>query len=154
MRLFRLEFSQLVNADLDRTWKFFSDPHNLPRITPPWLSFQLRSSPPHTIREGLLISYQVAPLFGLPLDWITEITKVDEGRTFIDEQRHGPYRIWHHEHTFTSVGTGVQIHDSVQYSFAVSPIDRIVNRVLVEGKIKEIFHFRAETVTKILAKHE
>ena len=109
-----LRREQLVNADVDTTWKFFSDPGNLSKITPPYMGFSILSPDlPEQIYPGMLIQYQVSPLLNLKLSWVTEITQVVEKRFFIDEQRFGPYKFWHHQHFFLPVNEGTLIKDIV-----------------------------------------
>ncbi|MFQ5380410.1 MAG: hypothetical protein ACE5EF_02135 [Dehalococcoidia bacterium] len=104
MSIHRFEARTAVAAGLDEVWSFFSDPGNLAAITPPELGFQIRSNLPERVYPGLIVVYRVQPLGPLPTTWVTEITYVDEGRLFVDEQRAGPYRLWHHEHHFRAVG--------------------------------------------------
>ena len=101
-----LQRTQLVSATLAQAWAFFSDPRNLQRITPASLDFKILSDLPDRMYAGMMIRYRVRPLLGIPVTWVTEITHVEEGRRFVDEQRVGPYRMWHHEHEFRDVGGG------------------------------------------------
>jgi len=93
-----LETSQITPASLENAWDFFSNPRNLARITPPELDFTILTALPDRIYAGIMIEYRVRPILGIPARWVTEITHVDPGKSFVDEQRIGPYRIWHHEH--------------------------------------------------------
>ena len=154
MKLFTLKRTQQVPWELDRTWRFFSDPRNLAIITPPNLDFIVTCDPPEEMYPGLLLSYTVKPFLGIPVSWVTEITQVEAPHRFIDEQRHGPYRIWHHEHTFsaTTDGQGTIVNDVVQYGFAFSPIDELMEPLLVAPRLKEIFDFRAAKVAELSSK--
>src|SRR5215213_5829446 len=100
MTLHRLQTSQLLPVSQAEAWRFFTDPRNLAWITPPEMGFQVTTPLSAHVYPGLLIGYRVRLLFGIPVEWVTEITHVVEGSTFIDEQRAGPYRLWHHEHVF------------------------------------------------------
>jgi ligand-binding SRPBCC domain-containing protein len=145
-----LEQSQDVPGTLTACWDFFSDPRNLARITPPELGFQVISSLPPRIHPGMMIQYRVRPLFGIPLTWLTEITHVDEPRSFIDEQRIGPYKIWHHEHTFIDSGNGVvTMRDKVTYVLPFGPLGDIVHPFIVAPQLRRIFDFRTQAVSSI-----
>jgi ligand-binding SRPBCC domain-containing protein len=92
---------QVIPGSPERIWAFFCDPANLAIITPPYLDFQVKTADAGShIYEGQIIEYTVKPILGIPLYWMTEITHVREGEYFIDEQRFGPYQLWHHEHYF------------------------------------------------------
>lgn len=151
MKLFKLERQQYVPWGIEKTWEFFSDPRNLATITPPSLDFRITCDPPACMYPGLLLSYTVRPLLGLPVTWVTEITQVEKPYRFIDEQRHGPYRIWHHEHTFkvAADGVGTDVRDVVQYGFAVAVIDELLEPLLIAPRLKEIFDFRANKVAEL-----
>jgi ligand-binding SRPBCC domain-containing protein len=145
-----LEQSQTVRASLATCWAFFSDPHNLARITPPELGFEVLSALPPRIHPGMMIQYRVRPLFGFPVQWLTEITHVDEPHSFVDEQRIGPYRIWHHEHRFTAAGDGtVTMHDKVTYILPFSPFGDLAHPFLVEPQLRRIFSFRNQAIHEL-----
>ena len=99
--------------------------------------------------EGLMIEYRVRPLLGIPMNWITEITHVKEHQFFVDEQRKGPYRIWHHEHHFETVDNGVLMSDIVSYELPYGILGKIAHPILVQRKLNEIFDFRFEIVEEI-----
>ena len=96
--IFQLKKEITLNTNLDAAWKFFSDPKNLKLITPPELNMTITSELPEGMYEGMIITYKVHPIFNIPLHWVTEITKIKTNQMFIDEQRYGPYKMWHHEH--------------------------------------------------------
>lgn len=153
MKLFTLKRSQQVTWDLERTWRFFSDPRNLATITPSSLDFVVTSEPPTEMYPGLLLSYTVRPFLGIPVTWVTEITHINPPYSFIDEQRHGPYRIWHHEHYFSPApdGNGTIVRDVVQYGFGCALLDEILEPLFVRPRLKEIFDFRAQKVSELSA---
>jgi len=146
MRLHRLETLQRVPVALADAWDFFSDAANLSRITPPSLGFQVTSPLPPRVYAGLIVTYRVRPLLGVPVTWVTEITHVDEHRLFVDEQRFGPYRFWHHQHHFAEVEGGVEMRDIVHY--ALPPGGGIAHRWLVAPRLKEIFDYRKQLLEK------
>jgi len=152
MNIHRHYAVQRFPGTLPEAWAFFSDPRNLPRITPPWLFFEVLSVLPARMHPGLLIEYQVRPLWGVPVKWETEIIHVAEPFLFIDEQRRGPYRIWRHEHRFRAVDGGVEKEDEVRYRLPGGPIGRLAQRLLVRKRVEAIFDYRREAVERIFGK--
>lgn len=143
--------SQVLDATLEECWSFFSDPRNLARITPPALDFTVLSELPPRISPALMIRYRVRPLFGIPLTWLTEITLVDEPHRFVDEQRVGPYRLWHHEHTFVRVSdTQTEVRDLVHYALPWSPWSELLHPILVAPQLRKIFAFRERAVPELI----
>lgn len=146
MKLHRLETVQRLPVTLDEAWRFFSDAGNLAKITPPSLGFEVTSPLPERVYAGLIITYRVRPLFGIPVSWVTEITHVDEPKLFVDEQRFGPYRFWHHQHLFRAVEGGTEMTDIVHY--ALPPGGGIARGLLVAPRLKEIFDYRREVLER------
>lgn len=142
MRLQRLERTQRLRTSLLDAWAFFADPRNLSRITPPWLGFQVRSPLPERMYPGLVIVYTVQPLLGIPVEWVTEITHVAEPYLFVDEQRFGPYRFWHHEHHFREVPGGVEVRDLVHYALPGGWVGSRLLGPVVAARLREIFDYR------------
>ena len=134
---------------LDSSWNFFSDPRNLPKITPPWLNLKITSDLPDKMYEGMIITYKVYPFLGIPSNWVTEITQVKEKNFFIDEQRFGPYKFWHHQHHFKQIDEGIEMEDIVTYALPLDPLSRPINSLFLENKVKEIFEFRKEVLKKL-----
>lgn len=145
----KFEFFQFVPAGMEVVWDFFSSPSNLSRITPPGMGFQITSSVQKEMYPGMFISYKVSPISGLKLNWLTEITQVNKYNFFIDEQRMGPYRIWHHEHHFREVDGGVEMRDILYYSVPFGIFGRLADRVFVNNKVKQIFSFRKEKILEL-----
>ena len=147
-----LQRRQTVPIPLDECWAFFSNPRNLPQITPPALGFEVLSELPDTMHAGLMIQYRVRPLIGVPLRWLTEITHVDPLSYFVDEQRVGPYRVWHHEHWFKAIdATHTEATDIVHYVLPFGPLGYIVEAVLVRSELRKIFDFREKVVAQRFA---
>jgi ligand-binding SRPBCC domain-containing protein len=140
--LHRLRTLQQVPLSLDEAWAFFSDPRNLAVITPPDMGFVIHGDMPAAMYTGMLIEYTVRPLFGVPVRWVTEITHVGERRYFVDEQRAGPYRLWHHEHHFKEVPGGVEVTDLVSYMLPFGPLGDLLNRLIVQRRLEHIFDYR------------
>ncbi|MGH9942436.1 MAG: SRPBCC family protein [Pyrinomonadaceae bacterium] len=149
MKLYSLRYQQTLPLDVAGAWDFFSSPHNLPRITPAWLDFQLTCELPERMHAGMIISYRIRPLLGLPVNWVTEITHVNEPFFFVDEQRFGPYRFWHHQHHFRETAAGVEVEDVVHYGLKHRPFGGVLNRVLIRRRLEEIFAFRQRALARM-----
>jgi len=147
--MYQLKRTQLVKTDIKTCWDFFSRPENLKKITPSYMGFDIKIELPEKMYEGLMIEYTVRPLLGLPMSWITEIKTVEENKFFVDEQRKGPYKIWHHEHHFKEVEGGVEMTDIVSYEIPLGILGKIAHPIVVKSKLEEIFAYRFEQVEKI-----
>ena len=142
--IYRLERKQITSLGLEACWSFFSDPRNLAQITPPALKFRLKSEVPGQIYPGLLIEYTVAPLFGIPLTWLSEIVQVEPPHFFADAQRVGPYRLWRHEHFFRVLPEGgTEVRDLVTYVPPLGPLGWVLNRMTIRPQLERIFDYRA-----------
>ena len=146
MGMYQLKRTQFIRTDLKTAWDFFSSPGNLKKITPDYMGFDVKTELPDKMYEGLMIEYTVKPLLGIPMNWITEIKTVKELEFFVDEQRKGPYKIWHHEHHFKEVEGGVEMTDIVSYELPLGILGRIMHPFLVQKKLEEIFDFRFKAV--------
>lgn len=143
MATFSLKTVQRIPTDLETAWSFFSDPRNLQAITPAHLAFTILSETNEAkIYAGQVIEYIVRPVLGIPVYWMTEITQVRDRQFFIDEQRVGPYRLWHHQHHFRVVEGGVEMTDWVHYRNPLGFLGNMANRYFVEGQLRKIFEFR------------
>jgi ligand-binding SRPBCC domain-containing protein len=151
VKIYHFKFQQNLPIPLAEAWNFFSSPLNLSKITPAKMNFVITSdfAPDAQMYPGMLIAYKVSPLFGIQLNWVTEITNVKEHVYFIDEQRTGPYAMWHHEHHFKEIKGGVQMTDILTYAIPYGIIGRIANNILVEKEVKQIFAFREKEVNKL-----
>ncbi|MBT8196119.1 MAG: SRPBCC family protein [Ignavibacteria bacterium] len=148
MKIFTIKAKQTIPISIEEAWDFFSNPNNLPKITPPWLNLKVTSELPDAMYEGMIITYKVYPFLGIPSNWVTEITTVKEKSFFIDEQRFGPYKFWHHQHHFKEINNGVEMTDIVSYALPFDPFSRSFNNILVGKKVKGIFEFRKEVLNK------
>lgn len=142
MRPSALREVQRLPISLPEAWSFFSDPRNLPRITPPSLGLEVTSDLPGVMYPGMIITYRVRPIPWVSVGWVTEITHVREPVLFVDEQRFGPYRFWHHEHHFREVEGGVEMKDIVHYALPLGTIGRVFGGPLVRRRLERIFSFR------------
>ncbi len=150
MPLYTFRRTQVVALPLDSCWSFFSNPANLSRITPPGLGFHIRSELPREIYPGLLIRYTVSPVLRIPLAWVTEITNVRKPAFFVDEQRVGPYRVWHHEHSFRAISSeDTEVSDVVHYAPPFGPFGAVLNALVIAPRVKAIFDFRAHQLAQI-----
>ncbi|MEX2484807.1 MAG: SRPBCC family protein [Brumimicrobium sp.] len=147
--MYQLKRTQLVKTDLQTCWNFFSSPKNLKIITPDYMGFDVKVNLPETMYEGLMIEYTVKPFLGIPMNWVTEIKYVHDKKFFVDEQRSGPYKMWHHEHHFKEVADGVEMIDIVSYELPLGVLGRIAHPIVVKKKLKEIFDYRFSKVDEI-----
>jgi ligand-binding SRPBCC domain-containing protein len=152
--MYQLKTKQFVKTDIATCWDFFSDPKNLSKITPQSMGFIVRTELPDKMYEGLMIEYTVRPMLGIPMNWITEIKTVKNHSFFVDEQRKGPYRIWHHEHHFKEVEGGVEMTDIVSYELPLGILGRLMHPILVKNKLKEIFDYRRQKVDELFIDRE
>lgn len=143
MKIYQFKAKQFLPVSIDEAWEFFSNPNNLSKITPAWLNFKVTSQLPNKMYAGMIITYLVRPLLNISTTWVTEITHVSKPNFFVDEQRFGPYKFWHHQHIFREVEGGIEMEDIVSYAVPFGMIGRIVNRFIISKKIKEIFSFRS-----------
>ncbi len=148
-RRFELERAQVVPVPIERAFAFFADPANLEVITPPWLGFRIVEAP-SAIAVGSLLTYRLR-LFGVPVGWLTEITKWVEGRSFTDVQLRGPYAEWVHTHRFTAAPGGTEIYDHVGYRLPLGRGGETARRLAVARMLTEIFDFRAQATRAALA---
>ena len=142
-KVYSLKTIQTIPAPLEKVWQFFSSPANLKDITPGNLGFKVISSHHgEKIYAGQIIEYKVSPVLGIPLYWMTEITYMEEGKYFVDEQRFGPYSLWHHQHHFKAIDGGVEMTDIVHYKVPFGILGDIAQRLFVKQQLKSIFDFR------------
>jgi ligand-binding SRPBCC domain-containing protein len=150
----RLECRQHLPLSLAESWDFFSRPENLARITPPDLGFAVTSPLPERMYAGLIVSYRVSLFGGMHVPWVTEITQVREPEFFVDEQRSGPYRLWHHQHHFRAVAGGVEMTDLVHYQLPFGWLGNLLAGHLVEHRVAAIFAFRRRVLTELFGREE
>ena len=152
-KVYSLKTVQTIPVGLDKAWDFFSNPANLQAITPQNLGFKIISE--HHGNEmyaGQVIEYTVRPVLNIPLYWMTEITHVADKKYFVDEQRFGPYSLWHHQHHFKETADGVEMTDIVHYKLPFWFLGDIANTLFVKKQLKEIFDFRYKVVEEMFGK--
>lgn len=147
----RIHCQQLLPIGINEAWDFFSSPQNLNLITPKDMVFEIKNSLPEKMYKGLIITYKVRPFLNIPLNWVTEITQVEDQRFFIDEQRIGPYRLWHHEHHFEQTTNGVLVTDLLYYSIGKSFLGWLAGVLFVHKKVRNIFKYREQKLNEIFS---
>lgn len=137
---------------VSEAWNFFSDPRNLQRITPPSLGIKITSGLPSRMHPGMLVTYTIRVSPGIPVRWVTEITNMVEPLLFVDEQRFGPYRFWHHQHHFHEVDGGTAVEDLVHYALPFGPAGRIFGGGYVRRQLAGIFSFRRQFLEEMFGR--
>ncbi|MBL7778502.1 MAG: SRPBCC family protein [Chitinophagales bacterium] len=145
--------TQRLPISLNEAWDFFSSPDNLQKITPAKMNFRILSNTGSgKMYPGQIITYKVSPVFGIPLFWMTEITHVKESEYFIDEQRFGPYALWHHEHRFKAINGGVEMTDIVSYKLPLGPLGSLAYHLFVKKEVEQIFNYRYKVLEERFGK--
>ena len=153
MSIHTLERVQKIPTDLHTLWDYISSPKNLKNITPEYLGFQIKTKLPEKMYAGQMILYTVRPLLNIPLSWCTEITQVKELEYFVDEQRQGPYKIWHHQHHLKEIENGVEMTDLVHYQAPYGFLGELMTPLIVKPKLEEIFDFRFKKMIEIFGEY-
>ncbi len=149
-KVYSLQTVQQLPVSLEVAWDFFSSPKNLQKITPDHLGFQIISKHHgEKMYSGQIIEYKVKPVLGIPLYWMTEITHVEDKKYFIDEQRFGPYSLWHHQHHFKENDKGVEMTDIVHYKLPLGFLGDIAHTLFVKNQLKQIFDYRYKVVEEL-----
>ena len=149
MAFYQFKKQQKINTSIDKVWDFISSPANLKEITPDYMGFDIISEDlPEKMYAGMIISYMVSPILGIKTNWVTEITQIRDKEYFIDEQRVGPYALWHHQHIIEPIKNGVLMTDIVSYQPPLGILGAIANSLIIRNKLKEIFDYRTKAVDK------
>ena len=149
MSFYSLETEQKLQISLQEAWDFFSSPKNLSKITPKHMGFIITNQPSETMFEGQIITYKVSPLLGIKINWMTEITTIKDNEYFIDEQRFGPYSLWHHRHHFYEIDGGIKMIDEVNYKLPFGFLGSVAHRLFVRKKLKSIFEYREKVLIEM-----
>ncbi len=154
MAIHQFKTTQNLPISLQEAWDFMSSPYNLQKITPEHMGFEIINGvlPTDKMFAGQIIAYYVRPLFGIKMEWVTEITVVDDLKYFIDEQRFGPYKMWHHEHHIKAIEGGVQMDDLIHYKLPYGFIGTIANSLFIKKKLAELFDYRFKKLEALFGK--
>jgi ligand-binding SRPBCC domain-containing protein len=140
---------QVLPGTPQDVFEFYADATNLEQITPGWLGFRIVTSPPIEMGPGTVVEYRLK-LHRVPVRWLTRIETWEPGKRFVDVQVEGPYRLWHHTHTFEPHGTGTRVRDQVRYSLPFGALGQLAHRLFVRRDLERIFDFRHASVSKVM----
>lgn len=154
MKLYTLHRSQKIPISTEEAWNFLSDPANLKTITPEYMGFDIVSGADRPMFPGQIIQYVVTPVAGIKTKWVTEITHVKDGEYFVDEQRFGPYSLWHHKHFIKPVPGGVEMEDIIDYKLPFGWLGQLVQPVMVKPKLEEIFEYRRKKLIELFGEFQ
>ena len=150
MAFYQFKKTQEIKASVEEVWSFISNPENLKKITPDYMGFDIVSDViPSKMKEGMIIIYKVSPLFGIKTTWVTEITHCKENSFFVDEQRVGPYKIWHHQHILEPIEDGTLMTDIISYQPPFGFLGKFANTLMIKKKLNEIFDYRTKVIKDI-----
>jgi ligand-binding SRPBCC domain-containing protein len=148
VKIYRLHRRQFLPVRPETAWPFFSSPRNLDGITPSFLRFEITSDVPAELYDGLIISYRISAVAGIPMTWITEVKHVAAPCRFVDEQRLGPFRFWYHEHRFTAVENGMEMEDTIHYVMPWGWLGRVIHWLFISKRLRSIFDFRRDVLVR------
>ncbi len=155
MGFYQFRRAQKIPANINRVWDFISAPANLKKITPANMGFEITSGNGDvSMYEGMIISYHVKPVFNIKTLWVTEITHVIPKKYFVDEQRIGPYKMWHHQHKLEEINGGVLMTDIISYQPPMGFLGKIANAILIQRELKKIFDFRTKALEDLFGRWE
>lgn len=153
MKIYRLHKKQKLPISKAQAWDFLSDPKNLKTITPDYMGFNILSGADRPMFAGQIIQYIVTPVLGIKTKWVTEITHVKTGEYFVDEQRFGPYALWHHKHFIKEIDGGVEMEDIIDYKVPFGFLGQLVHPIIVKPKLEEIFNHRTKKLEELFGKY-
>ncbi|MGB5943106.1 MAG: SRPBCC family protein [Leeuwenhoekiella sp.] len=151
--IYTIHTKQKLPISVQEAWDFLSDAKNLGKITPDEMGFDIKSGADRPIYAGQLIQYTVTPLLGIKLKWVTEIVSVVDQKLFVDEQKYGPYALWHHKHFINPIPGGVEMEDIVDYKVPMGILGRLAHPLLVKPKLEEIFEYRKNKLEELYGKY-
>lgn len=153
MKIYTLRSIQKLPISPEEAWNFLSDPKNLKTITPDYMGFKIISGADRPMFAGQIIQYLVTPVAGVKTKWVTEITHVKHGEYFVDEQRYGPYALWHHKHFIKPIPGGVEMEDIIDYKLPLGFLGRLAHPILVKPKLEEIFDYRRQKLVELFGRY-
>jgi ligand-binding SRPBCC domain-containing protein len=154
MKIYTFHRKQKLPITIETAWAFLSNPKNLKTITPDYMSFDILSGADRPMFAGQIIQYIVTPILGIKTKWVTEITQVDHQKYFVDEQRFGPYALWHHKHFIKEIDGGVEMEDIIDYKVPMGILGQLVHPILVKPKLKEIFAYRQKKLIELYGSYK
>lgn len=154
MKIYILHRKQNLPISVKQAWDFLSNPKNLKIITPNYMGFEIISGDDRSMYLGQIIQYIVTPVFGVKTKWVTEITHVIKNEYFVDEQRFGPYSLWHHKHFIKEIEGGVEMEDLIHYKLPMGLLGQLVLPFFVKPKLTEIFEYRKAKLIELFGKYE
>jgi ligand-binding SRPBCC domain-containing protein len=154
MKIYTLHSKQNLPLSVDEAWQFLSDPKNLKDITPDYMGFDILSGGDRPMFPGQIIQYSVTPLLGMRTKWVTEITHVEDRKYFVDEQRFGPYALWHHKHFTKEISGGVEMEDIIDYKLPMGILGQLVHPIIVKPKLDEIFEYRRKKLIELFGEYK
>ncbi|GGW69964.1 ligand-binding SRPBCC domain-containing protein [Winogradskyella epiphytica] len=149
MNLYTLHKKQKLPISLEQAWEFLSNPENLKIITPDYMGFHILSGADRPMFPGQIIQYIVTPVLGIKTIWVTEITHIKDLDYFVDEQRFGPYALWHHKHFIKEIDGGIEMEDLIHYKLPFGILGQLVHPILVKPKLEEIFNYRTKKLEEL-----
>ncbi|HZW63385.1 MAG TPA: SRPBCC family protein [Flavobacteriaceae bacterium] len=149
MAIYTLHKTQKLPISVNQAWDFLSNPKNLKTITPEYMGFEILSGADKPMYAGQIIQYVVTPVLGIKTPWVTEITHVIPYQYFVDEQRFGPYRLWHHKHFIKPIDGGVEMEDIIDYKLPFGPLGNLFHPLMVKPKLNEIFNYREQKLIEL-----
>ena len=149
MKIYTLHKKQKLPISVDTAWDFLSDPNNLKTITPEYMGFNILSGADRPMYAGQFIQYIVTPILSIKTKWVTEITHVVDKHYFVDEQRFGPYALWHHKHFINKIEGGVEMEDIIDYKVPLGYLGQLAHPFLVKPKLEEIFNYRTKKLEEL-----
>lgn len=154
MKIYTFHRKQKLPISVEQAWDFLSSPANLKTITPDYMGFNILSGADRPMFPGQIIQYIVTPVLGIKTKWVTEITHVKDHEYFVDEQRFGPYALWHHKHFIKEIDGGVEMEDIIDYKVPLGILGQLVHPILVKPKLEEIFTYRTKKLEALFGKYE
>lgn len=154
MKLYQLHSKQALPITKKEAWNFLSSPANLKVITPDHMGFNILTGADRPMFPGQIIQYKVSPFPGYTTKWVTEITHVVDGAYFVDEQRFGPYALWHHKHFLKTIDEGVEMEDIIDYKVPFGILGQWAHPLLVRKQLTKIFKYREQKLTELFGKVE
>lgn len=149
MKIYTLHKKQKLPISINDAWEFLSDAKNLKVITPDYMGFNILSGADRPMYSGQIIQYIVTPILGIKTKWVTEITHVLDKQYFVDEQRFGPYALWHHKHFIKEIEGGVEMEDIIDYKIPLGIIGQLAHPIIVKPKLEEIFEYRQKKLIEL-----